>query len=199
MCTDLTQWGLYTRPAARLITVNYEKRKPGIWKTIFRHEERIIQSQERGQKVCHMKTSFPTIHFGKNKDKIFGLWRLSMKCDNTELLIYVAKLRMNKLRRDEFVPFDTSKLPVEWTVTVPTVSFHCPLNRLSVIHRRSMETRWKKEKCFLAFHIILVESRKLRTQLYSEFAPQCKLNINDKLARYKPITKKSFSFTWSML
>ena len=37
----------------------------------------------------------------------------------------------------------------------------------------------------------LVESRKLRTQLYSELARQCKLNVDDKLARYQLITKKS--------
>ena len=42
----------------------------------------------------------------KIKTKKFGLWPLSIKCDNTELLFYVTKLRMNKLRWDEFVPFD---------------------------------------------------------------------------------------------
>ena len=49
-----------------------------------------------------------------------------------------------------------------------------------------------KKKMVQYFHIILVETRKLRTQLHSEFARQCKLNIYDKLARYQPITKKSF-------
>ena len=50
----------------------------------------------------------------------------------------------------------------------------------------------KKEKWFPDFQIVLVGRRTLRTQLqYSKFAQQCKLNINDKLARYQPITKKS--------
>ena len=49
---------------------------------------------------------FPRVILGKIKTNKFGLWPLSIKCDNTELLIYVTKLRMNKLRRDEFVPFD---------------------------------------------------------------------------------------------
>ena len=180
--------------------VHYEKRKAAHLKTFFSKSTKDYSvTRKRSISLSYETLISYESFWEKIKTKKFGLWPLSIKCDNTELLIYVTKLRMNKLRRDEFVPFDTSKLPVEWTVTVPTVSFHCPLNRLSVIYRRSMETRWKKEKCFLAFHIILVESRKLRTQLYSEFAPQCKLNINDKLARYKPITKKSFSFTWSML
>ena len=54
-----------------------------------------------------MKPSFPTSHFWeKIKTRKFGLSPLSIKCDNTELLIHVTKLRINKLRRDVFVPFD---------------------------------------------------------------------------------------------
>ena len=76
----------------------------------------------------------------KIKTKKFGLWPLSIKCDNTELLFYVTKLRMNKLRWDEFVPFD-----IIWKTSsgmdshCSTVSFHCPPNRLTVIHQGAWE------------------------------------------------------------
>ena len=173
--------------------MHYEKRKPGIW--IFFEMKKELFSDKKEVNKFVIKPSFLTSHFGKKiRTKRFGLWPLPVKCDNTELLINVTKLGINKMRQDEFVSFD-----IIWKSSRGKIWKGLYRLFLFIIHR--IESVWFikengsnmiKEKWFPDFQIVLVGRRTLRTQLqYSKFAQQCKLNINDKLVRYQPITKKS--------
>ena len=137
-----------------LQTVNYcapyEKRKPGIWKLFFEMKKGYSVTRKRSISLSYQTFISHESFWEKIRTKIFGLWPLPVKCDNTELLINVTKLGMNKMRHDEFVPFDiiwktsSGKDCSDCFVSLSTESTQCNSSR-------GMGIRWKRKIGSLIF------------------------------------------------
>ena len=131
--------------------VHYEKRKAAHLKTFFSKSTKDYSvTRKRSISLSYETLISYESFWEKIKTKKFGLWPLSIKCDNTELLIYVTQLKMNKLRRDEFVPFDIIRKTssgmdcFECFISLSTESTQCHSSR-------GTETTWKRKNASLVF------------------------------------------------